>query len=241
MTASDPIWERLWWRLPRRARSGLRKLGGAAGWHAPTDLEGDRDVEWGWVAARLSRYCQPGQRVLDFGAGSGVLSIAAAGLGAKVVAIDLMPMRFPVACPGLETRQVDLFELSEPSGSFDLIVNCSTVEHVGLAGRYGARAEPDGDLRAMRRLLELLRPGGAMLLTIPVGIDQVVAPLHRIYGPHRLPLLLAGWRELESDWWVKRPELPRWAPVPREEALALRGGRRRYALGCLALSRTSEC
>jgi hypothetical protein len=31
---------------------------------------------------------------------------------------------------------------------FDTVINCSTVEHVGLPGRYGGPSIPDGDLEA---------------------------------------------------------------------------------------------
>src|SRR5664280_2996111 len=41
------------------------------------DLTGDRDIEWSYVAARIGRFAGPGKSVLDFGAGSGVLSLAA--------------------------------------------------------------------------------------------------------------------------------------------------------------------
>jgi len=51
---------------------------------------------------------------------------------------------------------------------------------------------PDGDLDAMGILRELLAPGGRMILTIPVGRDQICGPYHRIYGEDRLPRLLDG-------------------------------------------------
>ena len=43
---------------------------------------------------------------------------------------------------------------------FDQIINCSSVEHVGLAGPLRqSRAEPDGDLEAMAIMRESLAPG----------------------------------------------------------------------------------
>jgi hypothetical protein len=46
-----------------------------------------------------------------------------------------------------------------------------------------------------------LSPGGHLLLTVPVGPDCLVWNALRRYGPLRLPLLLAGWEEVERVGW----------------------------------------
>lgn len=93
---------------------------------------------------------------------------------------------------------------SLPEDSFDLIISCSTVEHVGLQGRYGvSEGRSDGDLETMSVLRHLLKPGKNLLLTIPVGKDRVFAPWHRVYGPQRLPKLLDGWEVVRSEYWAK--------------------------------------
>src|SRR5229473_2462110 len=94
------------------------------------NLLGDRDLEWTYVAARIGRYADDNSRVLDFGCGIGVLSLAAASLGARVLAIDLMPQQFETGYPNVEFRQVDVTTL-DAGEQFDLIINCSTTEHVG--------------------------------------------------------------------------------------------------------------
>ena len=59
---------------------------------------------------------------------------------------------------------------------FDVVTCISTIEHVGL-GAYG---EPpgakDSDMVAMRRIRELTKPGGLLVLTVPLGeagVDDV--------------------------------------------------------------------
>ena len=198
------------------------------------DLTGDRDIEWSFVAACAGRYAGPGTRVLDFGAGSGSLSYAAASTGASVLAIDLMPRKFPLSYPSIEFRQVNLFDLGEETDMFDLIMNCSTIEHVGLEGRYGSPDQPDGDLTAMRKLATMLKPGGHMALVLPVGVDAVFAPYHRVYGEERLPRLLEGYRVIEERY-MRKDVRNTYFECSRDEALRDEASPRYYALGLLVL------
>lgn len=77
-----------------------------------------------------------------------------------------------------------------------------------------------------------------MLLTIPVGQDAIVVPLHRIYGSRRLPLLLNGFDIEAKDYWSKDGQ-NRWIPVDEEKALGQKLRPNCYALGCYVL-RVSE-
>ncbi len=140
------------------------------------------------------------------------------------------------------TLFADLLSLSLPKEHFDLIINCSTVEHVGLAGRYEVTENrPDGDLEAMAYLWDRMKPGGTMLLTIPVGRDAVFAPWCRVYGRHRLPQLLDKYCIEAEMFWVKNQE-NRWVLCDRDAALNFEASvsswdslRNVYALGCFVL------
>eukprot|EP01048_Picozoa_sp_COSAG05_P005425 COSAG05_NODE_322_length_11414_cov_47.115510_4_plen_269_part_00 len=70
------------------------------------------------------------------------------------------------------------------SGGFDIALSISSFDHDGL-GRYSDPLGPNNDLRAMKTARCFLKPGGIMLLTIPIGPDAVVWNLHRRYGKHR--------------------------------------------------------
>ncbi|HVH72644.1 MAG TPA: DUF268 domain-containing protein [Candidatus Dormibacteraeota bacterium] len=203
------------------------------------DLSGDRDIEWSFIASRIPR--GPGQ-ALDFGCGSGNLSIHAIQRGYQVLGLDLEPPVFPWHHPDFEMIQGDLLKLELPAGRFDLILNCSTVEHVGLSGRYGAVAqETDGDLKAMGKLRTLLRPSGKMLMTIPCGRDAAITPWHRVYGQERLIKLLSGYEVEEQNYWLKHKD-NRWYPCNVEAALSYVptshpriATRCSYALGCFVV------
>jgi SAM-dependent methyltransferase len=196
-------------------------------------LAGDRDVEWAWSMAHLLPSDQPG-RVLDLGAGHGMLSLTAAFRGHSVVAVDLEECAFQFAATAIEYVRGDFNQLTFERASFDQVVNCSTIEHFGLAGRYGSEADEDADLLAMGRLADLLRPDGSMVLTIPVGRDGVFSPYHRVYGEERLPRLLERFAVDREQFWGK-PRDNRWAPLEREAALAQQGSPSFYALGLFVL------
>ncbi|MCL4460026.1 MAG: DUF268 domain-containing protein [Chloroflexi bacterium] len=224
-------------QLLRRIAKGLKPLiVGLSGFYRSLtypDLSGDRDIEWSWVAAHLPE--EPGI-VLDFGCGNAFLGLIAAMKGNTVTGLDLEQIRLPFKSDNLEIRSGDILSFDFGETRFDVIINCSSIEHVGLAGRYGSADVPDGDLMAMERLRGLLKvPTGTMILTVPVGKDSVFPPLHRVYGVQRLDLLLHGFQVIEKQFWSKRSDLNVWVEVSEEEALSLQPSESLYALGLFVL------
>lgn len=211
---------------------------------ARPNLLGDRALEWAWVAAKLS---YGSGLVLDFGNGGSNLALMAALRGNTVVAIDLEPVNWLFTHSSLSFQQCDVLDIGIKESSVDCIINCSVIEHVGLSGRYGIdKAETDGDLLAMRKLLSLLKEGGRMLMTVPVGRDIVYHPLHRIYGATRLPKLLDGFRVKEEIFWTKDRE-NKWMATDRAKALNIvtnasspNPAESYYGLGCFVLTKPGK-
>lgn len=225
--------------LPARVlRKAVRRVRGMDRPSIP-NLLGDRDIEWSWTASQMPS--GPGE-ALDFGTGGSHLGLIAAQRGFKVTAVDLGKVEWHYTHPELRFIQGDIARLPLPAEHFDLVINCSTVEHVGLVGRYGVKeSRPDGDLEAMVRLRELMKPGGLMLLAIPVGRDAVFTPLCRVYGAERLPRLLDGFTVENEIYWVK-DSANRWVLCQKQTALNSKASagswnalQNVYALGCFVL------
>jgi hypothetical protein len=105
-----------------------------------------------------------------------------------------------------------------------------------LSGRYNNQEEPEGDLRAMTLLRAAMAgPESVMLMTVPVGLDGVYRPYHRVYGAERLPRLLSGFRVIEEAYAAKIDGRNQWQMVSRDVALAIQGSHSFYALGLFVL------
>ncbi|HKQ27953.1 MAG TPA: 50S ribosomal protein L11 methyltransferase [Burkholderiales bacterium] len=115
---------RLWigpsWHEPKAGRAAVRLDPGLAfgtGTHPTTRLMLDF----------LEMHIQGGERVLDYGCGSGILAIAAAKLGAAHIdAVDTDPVAVETTAQNARTNRVELnASLPEalPSGVYDLVLS----------------------------------------------------------------------------------------------------------------------
>jgi hypothetical protein len=82
------------------------------------------------------------------------------------------------------------------STGVDFAISYSSFEHDGLGG-YGDPLSANGDFRAMKEAHKFLNKDGILLLGVPLGQDCLIWNGQRIYGKHRLPLLLKNWQLLD--------------------------------------------
>ena len=197
------------------------------------DLTGDRNIEWAWVVAHLP---ENPDAVLDFGCEESFLGLTAAVKGGDVTGLDIQKVHLSYHIDNFKIEKGDILNMDFGKTKFDVIINCSSIEHVGLAGRYNNPDVVDGDLMAMKRLRNLLKePEGMMILTVPVAKDAVFPPWHRVYGTKRLHLLLRGFQIIKKEFWSKRSGRNVWVRVNEEEALAVQPSKTFYSLGCFIL------
>lgn len=208
------------------------------------DISDERNVEWSFLSEEMPN--GPG-KAIEFGCEGGYMSLAAARKGFHVIANDLQEQAFGWQHPSVDFCKGDFLKLTFPRNHFDLAINCSSVEHVGVAGRYGIVTDlDDGDIQAMDRLAEILKPGGVLLMTAPCGRDAVLAPWCRVYGSRRLSRLFQSFNIEKEEYWTKDMR-NRWVQSNRETALNFQPRYDRfdphrcaYALGCFVLRKIFE-
>lgn len=208
---------------------------------SPINISGERNIEWAFLSTEMPT--GPGEAI-EFGCELGYMSLLAAQKGFHVVANDLQAQPFTWRHPQVEFQQGDFLQIYLPENHFDLAINCSSVEHVGVAGRYGIAADQsEGDIEVMRRLAAVLKPGGLLLMTAPCGKDAVMAPWCRVYGPLRLPRLFAPFKICKELYWIK-DSANRWVPCEKEPALSFQPvfdaadpHGCAYTLGCFVLQK----
>lgn len=95
-------------------------------------------------------------------------------------------------------RTVLLSDWLREDNQYDLIICPLMLDSWGL-GRHGEPIDPDADVALMRKFHEKLRPAGLLYLRVPIGRDRLIFNTMRIYGAHRLPLILADWRQRSPE------------------------------------------
>jgi SAM-dependent methyltransferase len=165
----------------------------------------ERIVEVPYVMRALGSL-EPGAAVLDVGAVESTLAFSLATLGFRVTALDLHA--YPLEHPNLRSVQAAVQDW-ETEETFDAVTCLSTVEHIGL-GAYGESQSGDGaDVAAMRRIRELAKPGGVLVLTVPYGVKSQ-NEVQRTYDRAGLEELVEGWEvddltilsHVDSRTWV---------------------------------------
>lgn len=78
--------------------------------------------------------------------------------------------------------QADLMDDVEESIT-DSVSCLHALEHFGL-GRYNDKIDPEGHIKGLQNLIKMLKPGGNLYLSFPIGTsDQVFFNAHRIFNP----------------------------------------------------------
>ena len=73
-----------------------------------------------------------------------------------------------------------------------------------------------------------------MILTIPVGKDAVIKPLHRVYGPIRLRQLLHGYK-VKKQKYMGKNQKGYWEEINEDEAFRTESSSSYYSLGLFVL------
>ena len=98
----------------------------------------------------------------------------------EIEVVDIRPLGY--INENIKFLQLDIIDKDRiPHEICDSLSCLHTIEHIGL-GRYGDAINPDGWLTALDNLLWMLRPGGVLYLSAPIGGGSVEFDAHRLFS-----------------------------------------------------------
>lgn len=170
----------------------------------------------------LERFVEPGQHVLDAGAGPGRFTLELARLGADVAALDISPGQLEqlrARLPHVETHVGDITDLSRfADDSFDTTV-C-------FGGPLSYVLDRDED--ALAELVRITRPGGHVLVSVMslvgglVHFSAQIVELGRRDGVEKqLEIARTGYLPEHPDYGHLAMKMYRWSEL---EAMLARHG-----------------
>ena len=167
----------------------------------------ERVVEVPYAFRALYRV-QPDAKVLDVGAAESTVCLSLATLGYDVTAIDPRPNPLSHERLHVVVAPIEQWKNEEV---FDAVLCLSTIEHIGTAAYDQDATEERLDLEAMRRIRELTRPDGVLVLTTAVG-QASVGEGGRVYDREGLDELLNGWEVVDLTL-VQRRDATKWVTI----------------------------
>lgn len=129
--------------------------------------------------AKPQRHVDVGSRVDGF--------VAHVASFREIEVFDVRPVTTEV--PGIVFNQADLMDPavteSDGNGYCDSLSCLHAIEHFGL-GRYGDPLDPLGYERGISNMAQLLKPGGRLYLSTPIGQGRVEFNAHRVFDPRTI-------------------------------------------------------
>jgi SAM-dependent methyltransferase len=97
--------------------------------------------------------------------------------------IDVRPLK-EIGHKNIRFLQADLMMEGQGLDEIADSISClNAIEHFGL-GRYGDPITPDGHLRGFTNLVRMLKPGGKLYISFPIGPrTEVLFNAHRVFHP----------------------------------------------------------
>lgn len=98
--------------------------------------------------------------------------------------IDVRPLSAKL--PGVTFVQDDASSLRHlEDQSVESLSSLCAVEHFGL-GRYGDKIDPEGCFRALNEMQRVIKQGGMLYLSVPIGWEHLEFNAHRVFYPQTI-------------------------------------------------------
>lgn len=140
-----------------------------------------------WVARKI--YARRPNKHLDIGSRiDGFISSLIVFMPVEV--IDVRSLTSDV--PNLKFTCDDATELKNiPTGSIESLSALHSIEHFGL-GRYGDPIDPEACFKAMHALSRVLKKGGILYFSVPIGVERLYFNAHRVFAPQTILDMFSG-------------------------------------------------
>ncbi|OGX15669.1 MAG: hypothetical protein A2166_02750 [Omnitrophica WOR_2 bacterium RBG_13_41_10] len=193
----------------------------------------DRYIEYPFVIRNLPK---PPAKILDVGCVGSFFPLILASFGYEVFGIDIRNYTIinKIKFNNFRFIKEDIRKATLPDNYFDIVTAISTLEHIGIAGRYGTDEYLDGDLLTMKKITRLLKPAGMALITVPFGKAKIIKPYTRIYDDLRIKRITNNFQiNKEEYYWYD--ESDNWFNCSKETASLVEAKSDKYPLCLLKL------
>jgi SAM-dependent methyltransferase len=145
-------------------------------WTAYTPFDPHYFYQGAWLARKL----QGAGINKHVDVGSSVLTVSVLSAYVETIFVDYRPLK--TSLPGLTTISGTILNLPFADNSLQSLSCLHVIEHIGL-GRYGDTLDPLGSVKAAIELQRVLRVGGSLFLSLPVGRERICFNAHRVHSP----------------------------------------------------------
>lgn len=191
----------------------------------------DRDLEYPWVLKNID---MKEGKLLDIGSTVGQML---RDVLPKEIDISILNINTMKDVDGVNQIEGDIRGTDLKSNIFDCITCISTLEHIGVQGRYGVEKDEYGDMKAMKEMHRLLKPGGRLVLTVPYGSKDVL-PINKLYNKNRISELFKGYKVTKEEYMKFNSKYHLWLTVDETEAAKTDWLKERwYSLGLFVLEK----
>ncbi|MBU0879217.1 MAG: class I SAM-dependent methyltransferase [Patescibacteria group bacterium] len=172
----------------------------------------DRYQEYPWMLKNIKI---TSGKILDVGSTASNMLYDFLPKEVEINSIDLNPKE--ITNKNIRFSIGDIRQTIYPENNFDVITCISTLEHIGVAGRYNSDDDQNGDVKAMSEMKRILKPNGFLLITVPYGLRDVL-PINKLYNKERLTKLLSDFSEVSIMYKKYQKKYGLWLTVNENEA-----------------------
>jgi hypothetical protein len=139
-----------------------------------------------WAAKQVFQEVPP--FVVDVG--STVLLVGILSQFKACISVDIRPVE--ARLDGLESRTGSVLALPFDDDEVPCLTTMCVLEHIGL-GRYGDTLDPDGTVKAVKEIKRVIKPGGIVVFSVPVGQELTEFNANRRFTYKQAKAFFEGW------------------------------------------------